>query len=60
MCLRLRSGRIQNYEMDILEVLEERMQVVEMETTTCVVSTQFTLTIKNVESVLKGTSVVLY
>jgi hypothetical protein len=53
--LRFWSSRIQNNEMDILEVLEESMEVVEMETATCVVTAHFTLAIKYIESIQERT-----
>jgi len=43
--------------MHILEVLEKGMEVVEMETATCVVTTHFTLAIKYIESVQERASI---
>jgi hypothetical protein len=48
---------IDDQDVDFLKVLEEGVEVLEMESTTCVVPAKFTLSIKNVECVDKRAAV---
>lgn len=47
-------------DMDLLEVLKECVEVGEMETTTCVIPTKFSLPIKDIECVEDGATLAIH
>jgi hypothetical protein len=56
----LRCERVKDDYVDILKVINQRMQICQLLSATVVVSAEFSLLLKGVESVYHGSAIALY